>query len=359
MTQSLHKTQNFPVSNVTLPVMDSGHKNQTATDAGFPAIRLRRNRQTLWSRNLVAENALSVRDLIWPCFVVEGKNIRQDIPSMPGIQRFSIDHIIGMAKLARSLHIPAIAIFPVTDPDLKTSDGREAVNPNNLICRCVKEVKSAVPDIGVVSDIALDPYTDHGHDGLVENGEIVNDPTLEVLARQALVQADAGVDILAPSDMMDGRVGYIRKTLDENAHQNVQILSYAAKYASAFYGPFRDAVQSKGCLKGDKATYQMDPANRREAIREVEMDVREGADMVMIKPGMPYLDIIRDVKNVFDLPVLAYNVSGEYTMLKLAADQGIVDGEKAMMEMLMCFKRAGADGILSYFSLEAAKILNA
>ena len=325
----------------------------------FPATRMRRNRKASWTRDLVRENSLQINDLIWPTFVIEGSGLTEDVPSMPGVQRFTIDKIIEQAKHAYSLGLPAIAIFPVTPAHLKDPFGREAINPDNLICRCVREVKDAVPDIGVISDIALDPYTDHGHDGLLEDGEILNDPTLEVLAEQALVQARAGVDVLAPSDMMDGRIGAIRNALDQNGHENTQILSYAVKYASSFYGPFRDAVQSGGFLKGDKSTYQMDPANSREALREVELDLAEGADMVMIKPGLPYLDIVSAVKSNFQVPTLAYNVSGEYAMLKLAADNGCLDFQKAMMETLICFKRAGADSILSYFALEAAKTLDA
>lgn len=358
-TKQLNKKPSGSLDNLEdAPLEDSTAYSPQRNGYSFPTTRLRRNRQSSWSREMVSENALNIRDLIWPGFVIEGRGEEEAIPSMPGVKRYSIDKMVEQAKFARDLSIPAIALFPVVPPELKSVSGNEALNPKNLICRCVREVKDAVPEIGIISDIALDPYTSHGHDGIVQDGEILNDETVELLAQQALIQAETGVDILAPSDMMDGRIGRIRAALDQNGFQNKQILSYAAKYASAFYGPFRDAVQSKGCLKGDKASYQMDPANSREALREVELDIQEGADMVMIKPGLPYLDIIRDVKQTFNIPTLAYNVSGEYTMLKMACENGALDAEKTMLEMLICFKRAGADGILTYFAIDAAKALN-
>lgn len=332
--------------------------DQQPSAPSFPSTRMRRNRQNGWSRSLVAENALHVDDLIWPSFVIEGQNEEEIIPSMPGVKRYSIDKMVAQAKHAYSLGIPAIALFPITRPELKTADGKEAMNPDNLICRAMREIKSAVPDIGIIADVALDPYTSHGHDGIVEDGQILNDPSLEILTQQAIVQAQAGADVIAPSDMMDGRIGTIRRELDAQGLENTLLMSYAAKYASAYYGPFRDAVQSGGYLKGDKKTYQMDPANTYEAIREVALDINEGADMVMVKPGLPYLDVVSNVKREFQVPTFAYNVSGEYAMVKFAAENGCLDAQKAMMEMLLCFKRAGADGILTYFSIEAAEILN-
>jgi porphobilinogen synthase len=319
--------------------------------------RLRRNRSAGWLREMVAENRLSVRDLIWPLFVIEGKGRTEEIKTMPGIRRFSIDLLVDQAKAAADAGIPALALFPVTPAELKNAEGSEAWNPDNLMCRAIAEIKAKVPGIGLIADVALDPYTSHGHDGLMDGERILNDETVEVLCRQALVQAQAGVDIIAPSDMMDGRIGAIRDTLDANGLADVKIMSYAAKYASAFYGPFRDAVGSGGLLKGDKKTYQMNPANSDEALRETALDIEEGADMVMVKPGLPYLDIIRRVKDEFALPTFAYNVSGEYAMLKFAAQAGGLDYEKAMMEMLLCFKRAGADGILTYAAYDAAGLL--
>ncbi len=328
-----------------------------ATPAGFPAVRMRRNRKASWSRRLVAEHVLTAADLIWPIFVAEGRGKREPVPSMPGVDRLSVDLAVEAAHEAVALGIPVIALFPYTDPKLRTDDGREAFNADNLVCRATRAIRKANLDLGVLLDVALDPYTSHGHDGLMRGGEIVNDETLEALVRQALVQADAGCDIIAPSDMMDGRVGAIRAGLEAAGHQNVQIMAYAAKYASAFYGPFRDAVGSSATLTGDKRTYQMDPANSDEALREVELDIAEGADMVMVKPGMPYLDIVRRVKDTFGMPTFAYQVSGEYSMLTAAAQNGWLDGDKVMMESLIAFKRAGADGILTYFAPMAAKLL--
>jgi porphobilinogen synthase len=324
----------------------------------FPTTRMRRNRRTAWSRRLVAENRLSVDDLIWPVFVHDGKAKRAAIPSMPGVERLSIDLLAQAAGEACELGIPAIALFPATDPAKKTPDGDEALNAENLVCRGVRAIKAACPEIGVMCDVALDPYTTHGHDGLLREGQIVNDETVAVLCKQAVNQAQAGCDIIAPSDMMDGRVGAIRRALDEAGFDRVQILAYAAKYASAFYGPFRDAVGSAPNLAGgDKKTYQMDPANGDEALREVALDIAEGADMVMVKPGMPYLDIVRRVKEAFGLPTFAYQVSGEYAMLCAAAEKGWLDRERVMLESLLAFKRAGADGVLTYFALDAAKRL--
>jgi porphobilinogen synthase len=318
---------------------------------------MRRNRRTPWSRRLVAENALTPADLIWPIFVVEGRGVRQPVDSMPGVNRLSIDLAVEAAHEAASLGIPAIALFPYTDPKLRTDDGREALNPETLVCSATRAIGKAKLDIGVLLDVALDPYTSHGHDGLMQDGEIVNDATLEMLVHQALVQAEAGCDIIAPSDMMDGRVGAIRAALEAQGHTNVQIMAYAAKYASAFYGPFRDAVGSSKTLTGDKRTYQMDPANSDEALREVALDIAEGADMVMVKPGMPYLDIVRRVKDTFGMPTFAYQVSGEYAMLTAAAQNGWLDGDKAMLEALLAFKRAGADGVLTYFAPRVARLL--
>jgi porphobilinogen synthase len=324
----------------------------------YPAVRMRRNRKTSWSRRLVAENVLTAADLIWPIFVVEGRGKREPVASMPGVDRLSVDLAVEAAQEAAALGIPAVALFPNTDPKLRTDDGREAFNPDNLVCRATRAIRKANLDLGVLLDVALDPYTSHGHDGLMRAGEIVNDETLEALVRQALVQAEAGCDIIAPSDMMDGRVGAIRKALEAAGHRNVQIMAYAAKYASAFYGPFRDAVGSSATLTGDKRTYQMDPANSDEALREVALDVAEGADMVMVKPGMPYLDIVRRVKDAFGMPTFAYQVSGEYSMLTAAAGNGWLDGDKVMLESLIAFKRAGADGILTYFAPRAARLVS-
>lgn len=331
--------------------------DKTMTPGSFPAIRMRRNRQTDWSRRMIRETTLTVNDLIWPVFIVDGAEKREPVPSMPGVERLSIDQLLDMVGYAKDLGIPAIALFPYTDPDVKTPDAREAYNPDNLICRAVKAIKAVHPDIGLICDVALDPYNSDGHDGLVLNGEILNDETVEILCQQAVNQAQAGCDVIAPSDMMDGRVGAIRKALDDAGYANVQIMSYAAKYASAFYGPFRDAVGSKGALKGDKKTYQMDPANRDEALREVALDIQEGVDMLMVKPGLPYLDILSTLKQTFKMPTYAYNVSGEYAMLKAADAQGWLDFETTMMETLVSFKRAGADGIFTYAALDMAKIL--
>ena len=324
---------------------------------GFPTTRMRRNRATPWSRRLVAENVLTPADLIWPVFVVDGKNKRVPVASMPGVDRLSVDLIVGAAREAHGLGIPVIALFPYTDPKLRTEDAREAFNADNLVCRATRAIKDAGIDIGVMLDVALDPYTSHGHDGLMAGDEIVNDATLDALVAQALVQARAGCDVIAPSDMMDGRIGAIRRALDENAHQTTQIMAYSAKYASAFYGPFRDAVGSSSTLKGDKRTYQMDPANSDEALREVALDIEEGADMVMVKPGMPYLDICRRVSETFGVPTFAYQVSGEYAMLTGAAERGWLDGERVMMESLIAFKRAGCAGVLTYYAVAAAKVL--
>jgi porphobilinogen synthase len=324
----------------------------------FPSTRLRRIRRWDWSRRLVRENRLTVDDLIWPVFVQEGVNLRTPVPSMPGVERLSLDLVVDAVADAADLGIPAVAIFPATHPSKKTSDGDEALNPDNLVCRTVRAIKEAKIDLGVICDVALDPYTTHGQDGLVRNDYVVNDETLFVLQRQAVVQAQAGCDVIAPSDMMDGRVGAVRKALDEAGFSHVLILSYAAKYASAFYGPFRDAVGSKAQLgTGDKRTYQMDSGNGDEALREVALDLAEGADMVMVKPGMPYLDIVRRVKETFHVPTFAYQVSGEYAMLAAAATQGWLDRKKVMLESLLAFKRAGADGILTYFAMEAAREL--
>lgn len=321
----------------------------------FPATRLRRNRKSAWARALVSENTLQVSDLIWPLFVVDGNNKVEPISSMPGVSRSSIDVAVARVKEARDLGIPMVALFPNTDPTLRSEDGAEAVNPNNLICRAVRAIKAAVPDIGILCDVALDPYTSHGHDGLMRDGEILNDETIAVLVQQALVQADAGCDVIAPSDMMDGRIGAIRSALEDAGHRDVQIMAYSAKYASGFYGPFREAVGSSGMLKGNKSSYQMDPANSDEALREVAMDLAEGADMVMVKPGMPYLDIIARVKAEFKVPTFAYQVSGEYSMLMAAIERGWLDPAKVIPESLLAFKRAGADGILTYFALDVAK----
>jgi porphobilinogen synthase len=325
----------------------------------YPRLRMRRNRADAWSRALVAENALRAADLIWPAFVHE-KDGREPIPSMPGVDRLGLGPLVDEAGAARALGIPALALFPATPPRLKTEDGDEALNPDNLVCRAVRAVKKAFPDIGVMCDVALDPYTAHGHDGLVRGGEIVNDETVAVLCRQAVVQAQAGCDVIAPSDMMDGRVGAVRDALDRAGFAHVRIMSYAAKYASAFYGPFRDAIGAVSNSKGnkrDKRSYQMDPANSDEALREVALDIAEGADMVMVKPGLPYLDVVRRVKDAFGVPTFAYMVSGEYAMLRAAGDRGWLDAEAAMMEALLGFKRAGADGVLTYFALDAAKRL--
>ena len=324
----------------------------------FPSTRMRRNRRTAWSRRLVAENRLSVDDLIWPIFVQDGTGKRTPVPSMPGVERLSVDLLAAAVSEAAELGIPAVAIFPATDPAKKTPDGDEALNAANLVCQSVRAIKKACPEVGVLCDVALDPYTSHGHDGLLRDGYVVNDETVEVLCKQAVNQAQAGCDVIAPSDMMDGRVDAIRRALDAAGFQHVQILSYAAKYASGFYGPFRDAVGSASSLAGgDKKTYQMDPANGDEALREVALDIAEGADMVMVKPGMPYLDIVHRVKEAFGLPTFVYQVSGEYAMLCAAAERGWLDRDRVMLESLLAFKRAGANGVLTYFALDAARRL--
>jgi porphobilinogen synthase len=330
----------------------------TSVSAAFPATRLRRLRRQSWTRRLVAENALSSSDLIWPVFIVEGQQKSEPVVSMPGVNRLSTDLAVAAAKEAADLGIPVIALFPCIDPSLKTADGREALNTSNLVCRTVRAIKDAVPDTGVLCDVALDPYTSHGHDGLLIDGDVANDETIDVLVQQALVQAEAGCDIIAPSDMMDGRIGAIRKALEERNSKNTLIMAYAAKYASAFYGPFRDAVGSAKALTGDKRTYQMNPANSEEALREVALDLAEGADMIMVKPGMPYLDVLWRVRDTFHVPTFAYQVSGEYAMLSAAIDRGWLDRERAILESLIAFKRAGAAGILTYFAIEAAKLLN-
>ncbi len=325
--------------------------------AAFPMGRFRRTRRTASLRDLCQEVRLSAADLIWPLFVRDGAGVREPIGSMPGVDRLSVDLVVEAAREAAGLGIPAICLFPYTDPALKTADCREAWNPDNLANRAIRAIKAAVPDIAVMTDVALDPYNAHGHDGLVVDGVILNDETVEALVKMALVQADAGADILGPSDMMDGRIGAMRAALEKAGHKDVSILSYAAKYASAFYGPFRDAVGATGALKGDKKTYQMNPANSDEALRLVARDLSEGADMVMVKPGMPYLDICARVKDAFGAPTFAYQVSGEYAMIKGAALNGWIDGDKAMLESLLAFKRAGCDGILTYFAPAAARLL--
>ncbi|MBV9541766.1 MAG: porphobilinogen synthase [Alphaproteobacteria bacterium] len=329
------------------------------TDARFPAIRMRRLRRHDWTRKLVAENTLSASDFIWPIFIVDGEKKREPVPSMPGVDRISVDLVPAAAEEAAKLGIPVIALFPYTDPSLKTPDGKEATNVNNLVCRATRALKKAVPEIGVLCDVALDPYTSHGHDGVMDrtNEYVANDETVEILVRQALLQAEAGCDIIAPSDMMDGRIGAIRAALEKNGFRDTMIMAYAAKYASAFYGPFRDAVGSAKALIGDKRTYQMDPANGDEALREVALDIAEGADMVMVKPGMPYLDLVRRVKDEFGMPTFAYQVSGEYSMLTGAIERGWFERDRVIMESLMGFKRAGANGILTYFAVHAAKLL--
>jgi len=341
-------------SKSSLPPITSDHM-----DMLLAGTRLRRNRQTDWSRRLVRENTLTVDDLIWPIFVVDGENVRQPVPSMPDVVRLSVDEAVRDAEKAVQLGIPALALFPYTDPNSRDETGSEALNPDNLTCRALRAIKAQGFNLGLMTDVALDPYTSHGHDGLMEGETILNDETVDQLCRQALVQADAGSDVIAPSDMMDGRIGAIRQALDSQGQRNIQIMAYSAKYASAFYGPFRDAVGSSGTLKGDKRTYQMDPANTDEALRETELDILEGADMVMVKPGLPYLDIVRRVKDEFKVPTYAYQVSGEFAMIKAAAANGWLDGDKAMVESLFAFKRAGADGILTYFAPKVAEMLAA
>jgi porphobilinogen synthase len=336
--------------------------DEEAPSQAFPAKldlvqRPRRNRKSEWSRRLVREHRLSADDLIWPIFLCEGERRREPIGSMPGVERLSIDEAVRAAAEAARLGIPALALFPNTDPARRDEQASEALNPENLVCRACRAIKREVPEIGLITDVALDPYTSHGHDGILRGDEIVNDETVSVLVGQALNQARAGADVIAPSDMMDGRVGAIRAGLDAENFEPVQILSYAAKYASAFYGPFRDAVGTSATLKGDKRTYQMDPANSDEALREVALDLEQGADIVMVKPGLPYLDVIRRVKEGFGVPTFAYQVSGEYAMIMAAAGHGWIDGDRAMMESLMSFKRAGADAVLTYFAPRAAQRL--
>ncbi len=325
----------------------------------YPATRLRRSRASTWSRALHRETVLTPADLIWPLFVTEGSSIEEPIGSLPGVSRWSVDLVVDRAKEAVALGIPCLALFPNTQAERRSEDGQEALNPDNLMCRAIRAIKDACgEDIGVLTDVALDPYTSHGQDGLVDAaGYVLNDATVEVLVGQSLNQAAAGADIIAPSDMMDGRIGAIRDALEEGGHANVQIMSYAAKYASAFYGPFRDAVGSRGLLKGDKKTYQMDPANAEEALREVELDLAEGADSVMVKPGLPYLDIVRQVKDLFAVPVFAYQVSGEYAMIEAAVAAGAGERDALVLETLMAFKRAGCSGVLTYHAAHAARLL--
>ena len=326
--------------------------------AAYPALRLRRTRASAWSRALHAETVLTPSNLIWPLFVTDGDAVEEPIASLPGVSRWSVDGIVARARDAHDLGIPCIALFPNTPRALRTDDGREALNPDNLMCRAIRAIKDAVPEVGVLTDVALDPYTAHGHDGLVDaTGYVLNDATAQVLIAQALNQARAGADIIAPSDMMDGRVGAIRTALEGEGHVNVQIMAYAAKYASAFYGPFRDAVSSGGLLKGDKKSYQMDPANAEEALREVALDLAEGADSVMVKPGLPYLDIIRRVKERFEVPVFAYQVSGEYAMIEAAVAAGAGDRDALVLETLMAFRRAGCSAVLTYHAAHAARLL--
>ncbi len=330
---------------------------ETKPTGSYPRTRMRRLRQKGWIREMVAEHSLSVSDLVWPVFITEGKNQSEAIKSMPGVERRSIDLTIKALKEAHDNGIQAAALFPVVPEENKTMDGREALNPDNLMCRAIREIKNALPDMGIITDVALDPYTTHGHDGLVEDGKILNDQTVDILYQQSLAQAQAGADIIAPSDMMDGRIGAIRDSLENDGFHDTMILSYAAKYASSFYGPFRDAVGSGAHLKSDKKTYQMNPANADEALREVALDISEGADMVMIKPGLPYLDIIHRVKETFKIPTFAYHVSGEYAMLKAAAEYGCLDYDQALFETMLAFKRAGADGVFTYAAPDIAKTL--
>ncbi|MBL7233614.1 porphobilinogen synthase [Komagataeibacter oboediens] len=325
----------------------------------FPQTRLRRNRHDRFTRRLVSENTLSTDNLIWPIFVTEGTGSVTDVSSMPGVQRVSLDRLAAHVEPAAKLDIPALALFPITPTSLRDEAGTEATNPDNLMCRAARLLKKEFPEIGLIGDVALDPYTSHGHDGLIEDGYVVNDPSVDILVTQAVNQAAAGIDIIAPSDMMDGRIGSIRTALDTSGLVNTRIMSYAAKYASAFYGPFRDALGSGGLLTGDKKTYQMDPANTDEALREVALDLREGADMVMVKPGLPYLDVIQRVRAEFAVPTFAYQVSGEYAMLMAAIQNGWLDRDRVIMESLMAFRRAGANGVLTYFALDAARLLRA
>lgn len=328
------------------------------TSRTFPRTRLRRNRKTAWARDLVRETSLTPGDLIWPLFIIEGAQQREPISSMPNVERLTIDLAVEEAKFAAQLGIPALALFPNADPAKRSELAEEAFNPDNLICRAVSEIKSQVPEIGIICDVALDPYTSHGHDGILVNDDIENDRTVEVLIKQSLAQAKAGADVIAPSDMMDGRIGCIRDALEASSYTNVQIMAYSAKYASAFYGPFRDAIGSNVNLKGDKKTYQMDPANSDEALQEVMMDLEEGADMVMVKPGMPYLDMVKRISDELKCPTFVYQVSGEYAMILAASQNGWLDQTQVMMESLTGFKRAGASGILTYFAKQAAEMLH-
>lgn len=348
--------------------MSSAHQDQKInlvrtfqSSSKYPAIRMRRNRKTQWSRDLTSENALSIKDLIWPVFVREGENIEEPVPSMPGVMRYSIDRLIEAVRSAKELGIPAIAIFPYIPSQLRDAIGTVATQPNNLVCQAIEKVKAAHPEIGIQCDVALDPFTSHGHDGLLgDDGQILNDETIEILCQQALIQAKAGCDIISPSDMMDGRVGAIRNALDTQNFTDVQIMSYAAKYSSGFYGPFRDALGSNNTLaSASKSTYQMDSRNTDEALREIELDISEGADMIMVKPGLAYLDIIYRAKQAFGMPTFGYQVSGEYSMIKAASLNGWLENDQCMMESLIAFKRAGANGILTYFAIEAAKLLTA
>jgi len=326
--------------------------------SSFPYLRMRRGRVAPWMRDMLAENRLHPSDFIWPLFICDGSDCEESIGSLPGVSRWSVDKLGAKAKEAAALGIPCVALFPNTPDGLRTEDAREALNADNLICRAIKAIKDAVPEIGVLTDVALDPYTAHGHDGLVDMaGNVINDDTVKVLTDQALVQAEAGADIVAPSDMMDGRVAAIREALEEAGHQNVAIMAYAAKYASAFYGPFREAVGSQGRLKGDKRGYQMNPANIEEALREVELDLAEGADFVMVKPGLPYLDVVARVKDAFGVPTFVYQVSGEYAMIEAAAAAGAGDRDALILETLLGFKRAGATGVLTYHALDAARLI--
>ncbi len=326
--------------------------------ASFPSLRMRRGRSSPWMREMLAEHRLHPSDFIWPLFVCDGRDCEQPIASLPGVSRWSVDRLAGKAREAAALGISCIALFPNTPEDLRTEDAREALNRENLICSAIKAIKDAAPEVGVLTDVALDPYTAHGHDGLTdEAGNVINDDTVDILVQQALVQADAGADIVAPSDMMDGRVGAIRDALERSGHQNVAIMAYAAKYASAFYGPFREAVGSQGRLKGDKRGYQMNPANMEEALREVELDLAEGADFVMVKPGLPYLDVVARVRDEFGVPTFAYQVSGEYAMIEHAAAAGAGDRDALILETLLAFKRAGATGVLTYHAVDAARLI--
>ena len=350
-------------SNIFLRALPDGGEARRAPRApetlgAYPRVRMRRNRTDAWTRRLVAEARLSVDDLIWPVFVQDTDG-ETEVQSMPGVKRYGLDRLVDAVGPVAAAGMPAVALFPNIDPALRTPDAAEAVNPDNLVCQAIRAVKAAYPDLGVICDVALDPFNSDGHDGLVRDGRILNDETVEVLCRQALVQAEAGCDVIAPSDMMDGRIGAIRAALDAAGLDEIKILAYSAKYASAFYGPFRDAVGSGGMLTGDKKTYQMDPANSDEALREVALDLEEGADMVMVKPGLPYLDVVRRIKETFAVPTMVYQVSGEYAMLKAAALQGWLDNDKVVMESLLAFKRAGADAILTYAAPEAARLLKA